>query len=216
MYVSPRSAIRLMFGVSIIPPNASIAEKPTSSRTMRSTFAAPSGAVGCLYGSQSGIDSLMSTLITPLNFLLMATSRLKTAYEATAWAPRRLHPVRMSANTAESAGDRLAVKHRATSTPATTSSSRATSSATSMRSTFISTSDGEPGLNYLCAGYKEFFHHVDRPMRFISEQLLHGSAPAQIMQLYANEDAARGRNDPCKCGSGRKWKHCHGHDPITV
>ena len=23
-------------------------------------------------------------------------------------------------------------------------------------------------------------------------------------------DARRGRNDPCTCGSGRKWKHCHG------
>jgi len=34
VYVRPRSAIRLMFGVSIIPPNGSIAEKPTSSRTM--------------------------------------------------------------------------------------------------------------------------------------------------------------------------------------
>ena len=28
--------------------------------------------------------------------------------------------------------------------------------------------------------------------------------------LYATEDAARGRNDPCTCGSGRKWKRCHG------
>jgi hypothetical protein len=34
VYTKPRSAIRLMFGVSIIPPNGSIAENPTSSRTM--------------------------------------------------------------------------------------------------------------------------------------------------------------------------------------
>ena len=35
-------------------------------------------------------------------------------------------------------------------------------------------------------------------------------APSEIVQLYAAEDARRGRNDPCTCGSGRKWKHCHG------
>ncbi len=75
---------------------------------------------------------------------------------------------------------------------------------------FISTPDGEAGLNYLCAGYKDFFHHVDRPMRFMTDQLRRGLAPSEIMQLYAAEDAARGRNAFCTCGSGRKWKVCHG------
>jgi uncharacterized protein len=75
---------------------------------------------------------------------------------------------------------------------------------------FISTPQGEPGLNYLCAGFKAFFHHVDRSMRFMADRLRAGGAPAEIMRLYASEDAARGRNDPCTCGSGRKWKRCHG------
>jgi uncharacterized protein len=75
---------------------------------------------------------------------------------------------------------------------------------------FITTPDGEPGLNYLCSGYKAFFHHVDQPMRFMADQLRRGLAPADVMRLYAAEDAARGRNDPCTCGSGRKWKRCHG------
>ena len=75
---------------------------------------------------------------------------------------------------------------------------------------FISTPDGEPGLNYLCAGYKDFFHHVDRPMRFMSEQLRRGEAPSEIMKIYAQEDARRGRNQRCTCGSGLKWKQCHG------
>lgn len=75
---------------------------------------------------------------------------------------------------------------------------------------FISTPVGEPGLNYLCAGYKAFFHHVDRPMRYMAEQLRAGGAPADVMRVYAAEDAHRGRNDSCSCGSGRKWKRCHG------
>jgi uncharacterized protein len=75
---------------------------------------------------------------------------------------------------------------------------------------FIETPDGEPGLNYLCAGYKEFFHHVDRPMRMMSHLLTRNRAPADLMQFYATTDANRGRNEPCPCGSGRKWKHCHG------
>jgi uncharacterized protein len=75
---------------------------------------------------------------------------------------------------------------------------------------FVPTPDGEPGLNYLCPGFKLFFGHVDRPMRLMGELLRRGRAPAELMALYASEDAARGRNDPCPCGSGRKWKRCHG------
>jgi serine-type anaerobic sulfatase-maturating enzyme len=75
---------------------------------------------------------------------------------------------------------------------------------------FIETPDGEAGLNYLCAGFKDFFHHIDAPMRFMCERLERGEAPSQIVALYAAGDARRGRNDPCTCGSGRKWKHCHG------
>ena len=56
-----------MFGVSIRPPNGSIAEKPTSSSTMYRMFGAPSGAIGWVYGPQSGTESLMSMLTTPRN-----------------------------------------------------------------------------------------------------------------------------------------------------
>ncbi len=79
---------------------------------------------------------------------------------------------------------------------------------------FVETPDGEPGLNYLCAGYKAFFHHIDQPMRIMAELLRQDRAPAEIMQmLEAREQKAFanvGRNDPCPCGSGRKSKHCHG------
>jgi len=79
---------------------------------------------------------------------------------------------------------------------------------------FIRTPEGDPGLNYLCAGFKEFFHHVDRPMRIMGQLLAQGRAPSEIVQLYASQDAKRSRNDPCTCGSGRKWKHCHGTESL--
>jgi uncharacterized protein len=81
---------------------------------------------------------------------------------------------------------------------------------------FIHAPDGEPGLNYLCDGYKRFFQHVHRPMQFMANLLRQDRAPADIMRLYAAEDAnwhaaaARvGRNDACPCGSRKKSKHCH-------
>ena len=88
---------------------------------------------------------------------------------------------------------------------------------------FIRTPDGEPGLNYLCAGYKSFFHHVDGPMRAMSALLRQGRAPSELMAAYAARDAEiqaavakAGRNDPCPCGSGRKVKHCHGRSPAGM
>jgi uncharacterized protein len=78
---------------------------------------------------------------------------------------------------------------------------------------FVLTPDGEPGLNYLCPGFKVFFHHVDAPMRAMRDLLRRGRAPSEIMAAYAAADATRGRNDSCTCGSGRKWKRCHGAAP---
>jgi uncharacterized protein len=60
---------------------------------------------------------------------------------------------------------------------------------------------------------KAFFHHVDAPMRTMGALLVRNRAPAEIMAAYAAGDARRGRNEPCTCGSGRKWKVCHGSAP---
>jgi uncharacterized protein len=83
---------------------------------------------------------------------------------------------------------------------------------------FIHTPEGEAGLNYLCVGYKAFFTHVDRPMKIMAGLIRQQRAPAGIMALLKAEDEARlqqtyaaaGRNDPCPCGSGKKFKQCHG------
>ena len=75
---------------------------------------------------------------------------------------------------------------------------------------FVQSADGEPGLNYLCDGYLAFFHHVGEPMRVMCELLTRGRAPSEIVAVYAHEDARRPPNERCTCGSGRKWRQCHG------
>ncbi len=49
------------------------------------------------------------------------------------------------------------------------------------RNHFMHTHDGEPGLNYLCTGYKEFFRHIDQPMREMAGLLRQGRSAAEIM-----------------------------------
>ena len=81
---------------------------------------------------------------------------------------------------------------------------------------FLFTPDGEPGLNYLCAGYKRFFAHVDPYMKAMTALLQERRAPAEIMEMIARDAKRRAlqtadRNELCPCGSGRKYKKCCGH-----
>ncbi|MBW8328330.1 MAG: anaerobic sulfatase maturase [Thiobacillus sp.] len=50
------------------------------------------------------------------------------------------------------------------------------------RNRFIRTPDGEEGLNYLCAGYKAFFTHIDTPMKTMADLLRQGRYADEIMQ----------------------------------
>jgi uncharacterized protein len=76
---------------------------------------------------------------------------------------------------------------------------------------FIQTPDGQAGLNYLCAGYKRFFKHIDPQMKRMAQLLKAGRAPAEIMRPRPQPlgESAR-RNDICPCGSGMKYKKCCG------
>ena len=77
----------------------------------------------------------------------------------------------------------------------------------------LRTPDGEAGLNYLCAGYKRFFTHC-RP--FLSElsslrnqeSLRDPGPPRPAPRPLPKAHPRIGRNDPCPCGSGRKYKKC--------
>jgi uncharacterized protein len=85
---------------------------------------------------------------------------------------------------------------------------------------FIKTPDGEPGLNWLCEGYKMFFHHVEPYMDFMAKELSNKRAPSNVMQWIKNREsqvvkpATPGRNDPCPCGSGKKFKNCCAGKPL--
>jgi uncharacterized protein len=70
---------------------------------------------------------------------------------------------------------------------------------------FTAAPDGEPGLNYLCAGYRRFFGHVDGPMRIMAAMLRSGRHADEVMGVLTRAP----RNEPCPCGSGLKAKRCH-------
>ena len=88
---------------------------------------------------------------------------------------------------------------------------------------FINTPDGQPGLNYLCAGYKRFFRHIDPYMQTMGRLLTAGHPAAEIMSIIREQESqprprstAPGRNDPCPCGSGKKFKRCCLSKPSTT
>jgi len=83
---------------------------------------------------------------------------------------------------------------------------------------FVKTPDGEPGLNYLCAGYKAFFSHADRPMRIMADLLRRNRPASEVMGILAGEEAdlaARladtGNSASCPCGSGQDAGPATGH-----
>lgn len=51
---------------------------------------------------------------------------------------------------------------------------------------FACTADGEPRLNYLCAGYHKFFSHVAPYMDFMKNELMNQRPPANIMEAIRN------------------------------
>lgn len=91
---------------------------------------------------------------------------------------------------------------------------------------FITTPDGADGLNYLCAGYRMFFNHIDPLMKQMAVELKARRPAANVMQQFRKNKPATeptlkrntkrvplntvGRNDPCPCGSGKKFKKCCG------
>jgi uncharacterized protein len=54
----------------------------------------------------------------------------------------------------------------------------------------LTTPDGEPGLNYLCEGFRAFFTHIDRPMKMMANLIRQRRPPANIMAMLAAAQAS--------------------------
>ena len=77
---------------------------------------------------------------------------------------------------------------------------------------FLRTPEGEGGLNYLCPGLKLFFTYSKPYLQKLATFWRLGEPLDRLRDLLRAEDAQAwgqtGRNDPCPCGSGRKYKKC--------
>jgi len=78
-----------------------------------------------------------------------------------------------------------------------------------LKNRFIATPDGQPGLNYLCAGYKKFFTHCKPFVSAVAAQWQQHEQQVSQQRAAARPATGKvGRNDPCPCGSGKKYKRC--------
>lgn len=84
---------------------------------------------------------------------------------------------------------------------------------------FIRTPDGEEGLNYLCVGYKRFFTDSWPYLYRMAKHRRSGEPMERLMSLLRSEETETsrqtGRNDPCLCGSGKKYKRCCLGRPVS-
>jgi uncharacterized protein len=80
---------------------------------------------------------------------------------------------------------------------------------------------GPERVNYFCEGYKRFFAEALPELRKIAEPIKQNQilpsrqSPPPKPAMPTTADRV-GRNDPCPCGSGRKYKHCCGKGTVRV
>jgi uncharacterized protein len=80
---------------------------------------------------------------------------------------------------------------------------------------FIDPPDGGPGLSYLCEAYKEIFTHMAPYLNIMADLVRTGRPAPEVMRILRQQGMNKrpstpGRNSPCPCGSGRKYKRCCG------
>jgi uncharacterized protein len=72
---------------------------------------------------------------------------------------------------------------------------------------FARTADGEDGLNYLCPAFKRFYRHAAPFAARVAAERRKPTLKELVPDLRSVAGVA-GRNSPCPCGSGKKYKHC--------
>jgi uncharacterized protein len=66
------------------------------------------------------------------------------------------------------------------------------------------------GVNHFCKAYQQFFRHADAAFKRLAEWW-HRDQVRQKIQAAVKEGRLQvQRNDPCPCGSGKKYKKCCG------
>ena len=70
-------------------------------------------------------------------------------------------------------------------------------------------------LSVLCEGWKMFYKHALPGLKELAAEIMRNqlaASRAQSVQTSGNRLSGKiGRNDPCPCGSGKKYKKCCGH-----
>ena len=59
-------------------------------------------------------------------------------------------------------------------------------------------------VTHMCAGLHSAYRYFAEQRRQLAQEMRHGA------QTIVRDEPKVGRNDPCPCGSGRKYKRCHG------
>ena len=72
----------------------------------------------------------------------------------------------------------------------------------------------EDGYNVLCEAYWQLYETMDEPLKIMADLLQKKYSPQRISDLLKQKRREKwkgvSRNDPCPCGSGRKYKVCCG------
>ena len=76
--------------------------------------------------------------------------------------------------------------------------------------------DGSLAPEYFCQSYKRFFSHANSRLQSLSQRITNYQQYRQQLDIMSKEHKPTpGRNDPCPCGSGQKYRACCGAPALS-